>query len=112
MSERVVDLLEIVEVHDEECAAECMTRGVGDLASQLLFEAAPVDQSREWIVVGEKVQMPFGTLSISDVAEIGGESDRPGERVTQSSAGNSLPSRRIAVISTRLSSILLSPVVR
>src|SRR5678815_1232483 len=54
MAVTVVDLLEVVEVEEDEC--EWM-RAEGLACGQSMQERAPVQQAREWIVIGEELRL-------------------------------------------------------
>ncbi|MDQ1392101.1 MAG: hypothetical protein QOF30_1078, partial [Acidimicrobiaceae bacterium] len=53
VTHRVVDLLEVVEVDDEQRPDRPVSRDVGDVTIEFDLEGSPVQQSRERIMVDE-----------------------------------------------------------
>ena len=53
MPERVVDVLEVVEVHEQQGQCPLAAHGVGQRAFQVFSEHQPVGQLGEAVVVGE-----------------------------------------------------------
>ena len=60
MPEAVVQLLEVVEVAEHEPERTAVPRGTRDLTVEALDERAPVEQPREWVVVGEETHLVHG----------------------------------------------------
>ena len=50
MPKRVVDLLEAVEVHQQQCEPLAVGRRLGDARAELLGEPLAVRQAGEWVV--------------------------------------------------------------
>ena len=69
VAERVVDVLEAVDVeHEHGAGAHPAARG-GDLELELLDEAAAVEQVGERVVVGEVLEAVLGGLALGDVGQ-------------------------------------------
>ena len=69
MAEKVVDLLEAVEVDAEQRQLAAVRGGHRDLAVELAVEAAAIGQAGQRIVLGEVAQIGFGLLARADVAD-------------------------------------------
>lgn len=68
--ERVVDLLEPVEVDDQERAGAPVGVAPGDLLGELELEPAPVDDTGEGVVVGEVAKLVLDALARVDVLDL------------------------------------------
>src|SRR4029453_8747931 len=76
---RSVHLLEVVQVEQQERAAKPVASAMGDVALELLLEAAPVEQARERVVVGhvakpllDRLALGIPVAGLSDV-DAGGD---------------------------------------
>ena len=50
--------------------------GAGELAGQLLLEAAPVEQPGQGVVVGEVLELALEALALGDVLDLGEHVER------------------------------------
>ena len=57
MADRVVDLLEAVEIDEQERKAARLAQGAADLLAQARLQVAPVGQRRDFVVVRLQVQL-------------------------------------------------------
>ena len=80
VAERVVDVLEVVEVEDEQRPARSVARDVRDVGVELLLEAAAVEQARQRIVVGEPAQLVLEAAALGDVLDLVEQVQRLGRR--------------------------------
>ena len=71
VAERVVDRLEVVDVEHEQRAAGAVARHLGEVAADLELEAAPVEQTRQRVVVGHVLQLLLEALALGDVLDLG-----------------------------------------
>ena len=53
----VVELLEVVEIRHDEAEGAAVTHRPRDLALEAVDERAPVEEPREWVVVGEEAKL-------------------------------------------------------
>ena len=67
MAERVVDLLEAVEIAPQQGAAAAVTFRARHLAIELLFEATPVEEVGERVAARQVTQTRFEALALGDV---------------------------------------------
>ena len=84
MAERVVDLLEAVEVHQQHGELRAVALGGADRALDAMAEVGAVRQAGEVVVerlvaveVGEPAQLALGLLARRDVAADALHADRP-----------------------------------
>ncbi len=68
--ERVVDILEVVEVEHDDCAAEGIAARSLDLPVELLLEAPPVEGAGEEVVVGQVDELALELLAVGDVLHL------------------------------------------
>ena len=69
VAERVVDVLEVVDVDHEHAAGLTLALDEQHLLAELLEEAAAVEQTRQGVVVGEELQLGLERLALGHVAE-------------------------------------------
>ncbi len=65
--EGVVDVLEMVEVEEHQCAAQVMAFEQGDLLAQAVHQQGAVGQVGQWVVVGQVADLRFGVFQQADV---------------------------------------------
>ena len=70
VAERVVDVLEAVEVEHQDRAAMAVALGRSQRAVELLLEAAAVEQPGQRVVVGEVLQLALEALALGDVDDL------------------------------------------
>jgi hypothetical protein len=70
VAERVVDLLEVVDVEEQDGARARVLGLVGQLALELGLEAAAVVDAAEGIVIREMPELRLGLLARLDVEEL------------------------------------------
>ncbi len=80
VAERVVDVLEVVEVEREHRAAGAVALRRGELAGELLLEAAAVEERGDRVVVGEVLELALEALALGDVLHLGDAVQRAGRR--------------------------------
>jgi hypothetical protein len=83
VAQRVVDLLEVVEVEDQHRPAGAVAAGEVHLLAHGLEEAPAVEDPRQDVVVGEEAQLGFEVLAIADVARDRRGADDAARRVDQ-----------------------------
>jgi hypothetical protein len=69
VSERVVDVLEPVDVDQHHDAVHAVDRRRGDRSDEPVLEVAPVEQAGQPIVIGEVLQLRLMPLALADVAD-------------------------------------------
>ena len=67
MAQRVVDVLELVEIHHEHTEGLAVALQAGDGALELLGEIGPVRQAGQYIVVCKKANMAVGLVTLGDI---------------------------------------------
>ena len=70
VAERVVDRLEVVEVEHDRRALGPVAVDEGDVAFELAFERAPVEQPGERVVVGHVAQLGLVAAAVRDVLHL------------------------------------------
>ena len=68
MAERVVDVLEVVEVEEQQGAAQIMALEQGDLLGQAVHQQGAVGQVGQRIVVGQVLYLRLRLLQFADIA--------------------------------------------
>ena len=76
VAERVVDVLEAVDVEQHDCAARAVAGDVVDVALELALERAPVQQAGQRVVVGHVAQLGLVAAALGDVLGLGEEVQR------------------------------------
>src|SRR4051794_2654837 len=67
MTERIVDVLEAVEVEKEQRGGRAVAACAGQRLVEALLEMQPVRQAGQRILVGETPEFRFGILAVGDV---------------------------------------------
>ena len=83
VAERVVDVLEAVEVEHEHGALGAVAARACARAVELLLEAAPVEQAGERVVVGQVLELLLEALALGDVLHLAQDVVRTSVRVAQ-----------------------------
>ncbi|MCY1427817.1 hypothetical protein D9M71_436800 [compost metagenome] len=68
MAEGVVDMLEVVQVKEQQRAAQIVALEQGDLLAQAVHQQGAVGQIGQWIVVGQVADLCLGILQLADIA--------------------------------------------
>ena len=94
--ERVVDGLELVEVEDEQSAFGSVAFDVFDVAVELGFELAAVQEAGERVVVGHELQLGLEPFAVGDVEELaeqpaGASASRCASRVAWTETSTAAP---------------------
>ena len=69
VAERVVDLLEAVQVEHQRAAPSPVASGASHLGAQLFLEPAAVEQPGERVALGERAQRSLGPVALGEVGE-------------------------------------------
>ena len=77
MSQRVVDVLELVEIDIEQRTVRLVARHTGDGALQFLLEIIPVEQAGQRIVFGVVGKLVLEGLLFRDIARRAADLDNP-----------------------------------
>ncbi len=70
VAERVVDVLEVVEIDQKHCARRAVARTPLHLLGQFLLEAAPVEQTGQEIVIDHVFEASRQLLALRDVLDL------------------------------------------
>ena len=70
MPELIVDGLEVVEIENDDGCGFVPAIGERLAAIELGVETATVQQAREWVTLGEVLQLLFETLAVTDVLHL------------------------------------------
>ncbi len=68
--QRVVDVLEVVDINNENGAPTAVAPHSGDLARELALEAPPVEEPGERVMVGEVRELHLEQLALLDVLDL------------------------------------------
>ena len=67
VTERIVDDLETIEIEEQDRDLFLVTPGCGERAAQAIIEQAAVGQAGERIVVGQVLDLAFGSFAVGYV---------------------------------------------
>ncbi len=67
VTERVVDLLEVVQIEHRDNATAAVAPRIGELARELLIEAAAIEEARQRIMIGEVLKPTLKLFAGADV---------------------------------------------
>ena len=70
VAERVVDVLQVVEVEGEHGALVAVAVGEREFAVELLEEPSAVQQAGQWIMIRQVLELPFESFALGRVLEL------------------------------------------
>ena len=70
MAERVVDVLEVIEVEHQQCAFAAVAADERRLGLELMAEAVAIEQPGQMVVIGEVLEPVLVSLAIGDVLDL------------------------------------------